>query len=170
MVSDPLGPGVWYPPQLTNRHAPAVGLGAGWDGVGGVGRGIGPVQGGLAEPPGPAVALGTCPAVISPLTRRTSKAHGGLLYLFARTLHSTGHWEALKDPEGRGHPGGRKGWCTGVVAGLVEASGGGRGSGRSSLPPPTRLLLLSALPGSDWLLCLSCDPLLPSASQALLPG
>lgn len=139
----------------------------GWGG--GVGRGMGPVQGGLAEPPGPAVALGTCPAVISPLTRRTSKAHGGLLYLFPRTPHSTGHWEALKDPEGKGHPGGRKGWCTGVAAGLVEASGGGRGSRQSSLPPTPRLPL-SVLPGSDWLLCLSCDPLLPSASQALLPG
>lgn len=53
--------------------------------------------------------------------------------------------------------------------GIWVGAGGPPGSRQRSLPP-THRLLLSALPGGDWPLYLGCDPLLPSASQALLPG
>lgn len=166
------GPWVWCPAQLT-LHLVCAGP---WSRgrTCGLGRGMGLVQGGLTEPPGPAAPFGLCHST-GPLschycsldqeglkgTRRSvSSSHPGLITEQATVKRQR------NQKRGKGVFGGRKGTCRAVVVGLAEASW----RGRQSLPPAHRAAL-PALPGGDRLHSPGCcGPLFPSASPALLPS
>ena len=174
------GPWVWCPAQLTLHLACAGPWSRGR--TCGVGRGMGLVQGGLTEPPGPAAPFGlghstghlSCPyrsldqEGLKGTRRSVSSSHPG-----PSTEQATVKCQR-NQKRGKGVFRGRKGTCRAVVVGLVEAPGRGRmlpGADRASLPPIAHRAALSALPGGDWLHYLGCcDPLFPSASPALLPS
>lgn len=174
------GPWVWCPAQLT-LHLVCAGP---WSRgrTCGLGRGMGLVQGGLTEPPGPAAPFGLCHSTghlschycsldqegLKGTRRSVSSSHPGL---------STEQATVKCQKRGKGVFRGRKGTCRAVVVGLVEAPRRGRmlperaeppsrPSGCIICPPRRRPAALSGLLRSTVPLCQpgSAAQLIPAAT------